>query len=478
MNKVGLLLPLVAAVLGACSTVDMGAGSGGAVGKGTASSAEMQPRVEPTLRITPGMAADQAAYLQGKQLLSAGKLEDAITAFRQSLVLNPANVDSLVGLGVAQSMSQRQPEAIMAFRQAVALQPGNAQWHANLGMALARDGQFDEAQQTLARAWAMEPGSDRIEAQYQRVSAAVREQQNVAREAAQQQAGMSRVSQDGSTGLRQVGERMFELDLDREAVVATEVAAPPLVAASVAPVAAPVVAPVGNAVEAMTASVVEPVTSAVALPPMTASSHGGASAPSMTDAARNETHDATHQPPIVIQQPTVSVAQTPHETMMQAGSPKTEIVQAPTLDKVPDPETLPFVFQGSRPGAGEPLPQAPGVSTPLQPVPAVSAPASAPQIPAATIAPAPAPMVAPVPSDTVPATTSGTMVDETVNDAAATSDAQPQAGDPVSGEVASPAALEAARQALFERRLEAARERAARTQARDAAEAAERGASR
>ncbi|MGB7301504.1 MAG: tetratricopeptide repeat protein [Burkholderiaceae bacterium] len=125
-------------------------------------------------RITNGVSPAQAAYISGKQALGQRDFGQAVEFFSSAKRLDPTLVDAYVGLGVAHSMSGSNDQAIAEFETAVRLEPENARWHSNLGMAYARTGQFVPAQQALARAWSLKPGDARIEAQLQRVTAAVK----------------------------------------------------------------------------------------------------------------------------------------------------------------------------------------------------------------------------------------------------------------------------------------------------------------
>ncbi|MFK7964945.1 MAG: hypothetical protein AB8C46_13360 [Burkholderiaceae bacterium] len=250
MKNARLLLPLFAVTLGACGTYApmVNDDQSKSIGQKVANTAATKDplttlSVEPTTRISNGVSEDRAAYLTGKSLLAEHKTDAAIDSFAKALSLNPKMVDAYVGIGIAQSMANRQPLAIAAFGEAVRLEPGKAQWRANLGMAMARNGEFQKANQELSKAWAMAPSNRRIEAQYQRVAETARLERIVAEQAAARQAqidasGMTVVTAESmGSGMRQVNKRVYELDLEPKA------ATPVVAYQQVSPVSEPAVSP-------------------------------------------------------------------------------------------------------------------------------------------------------------------------------------------------------------------------------------------
>lgn len=417
MTRPGLLLPLVAAVLGACSSMSAPVDPAGR---------SDSPRVEPMMRVTAGVPADQAAYIDGKTHLAAHRFDLAIESFRQALRLNPRHVDSLNGMGVAHSLAQRQPEAIVAFGQAVELTPDNAQWHANLGMALARDGQFEQARSVLAKAWALAPANALIEAQYQRVSASAREQELSRRQRQGQHSVAAPITSDiPRVGLRQLGERVFELDLDQPAEVTVE-----------APAGAeePVV---------VEASVTDQAPRVLAAP--------------LVDATT-----IVQESPTIVDSPTATEEMPPVQISAAADSPLGTTIEQPeqlaqsqpSVDARPDPTTLPYVYEGRR---STRLPDTSVTVSPDNAVP--NAPGLPVSEPSSTAAPA-TPLAAPATAEVEASAVDASAVEASALPADAAAQTEPSE------------ALEAARQALYQRRLEAARIRAARTQAIDDAAAA------
>jgi tetratricopeptide (TPR) repeat protein len=94
--------------------------------------------------------------------LDAGRLDEAISEFRESLRLNPDSAPTQYNLGFALSARGRRDEAIAAFQSALRIDPEYAQAHNNLGALLQLAGQPDAALDHYRRAVSLRP--DNVEA--------------------------------------------------------------------------------------------------------------------------------------------------------------------------------------------------------------------------------------------------------------------------------------------------------------------------
>jgi tetratricopeptide (TPR) repeat protein len=94
--------------------------------------------------------------------LDAGRLDEAIAEFRESLRLNRESAPTHYNLGFALTARGRRDEAIAAFEEALRLDPGYAQAHNNLGALLQLGGRADAALEHYRRAAALRP--DNVEA--------------------------------------------------------------------------------------------------------------------------------------------------------------------------------------------------------------------------------------------------------------------------------------------------------------------------
>jgi protein O-mannosyl-transferase len=86
-----------------------------------------------------------AHYNLGVAAWKAGRVEEAIGHYRQTLRLRPDYNEARNNLGVALAENGSLDEAVAEFRAYVRLFPGNAEAHNNLGLALARQGQVQPA---------------------------------------------------------------------------------------------------------------------------------------------------------------------------------------------------------------------------------------------------------------------------------------------------------------------------------------------
>jgi tetratricopeptide (TPR) repeat protein len=94
--------------------------------------------------------------------LDAGRLDEAIVHYQQSLRLNADSAPTHYNLGFAMSITGRRDEAIAQFQEAVRIDPDYAQAHNNLGALLQVAGHPDQAMAHYRRAVALRP--DNIEA--------------------------------------------------------------------------------------------------------------------------------------------------------------------------------------------------------------------------------------------------------------------------------------------------------------------------
>ena len=90
----------------------------------------------------------------------AGRVREAEVAYRQILVEQPNNADSLYLLGLIESQSGRREQAIELFRRAARIVPRNADIHRNLGLLLESLGRFGEALAPLQTAVQLNPQHD------------------------------------------------------------------------------------------------------------------------------------------------------------------------------------------------------------------------------------------------------------------------------------------------------------------------------
>ncbi len=93
-----------------------------------------------------------AWHKQGLELLDAGKIDRAITAFRRALRADEAFAEAHNDLGTAYFEKGWHAEAEKCFRQAIALKPEHAIAHANLGAALRAQARLGDSRRAFQRA--------------------------------------------------------------------------------------------------------------------------------------------------------------------------------------------------------------------------------------------------------------------------------------------------------------------------------------
>jgi Tfp pilus assembly protein PilF/4-amino-4-deoxy-L-arabinose transferase-like glycosyltransferase len=110
-----------------------------------------------------GMATSQAPhsgdawYTLGIALAGAGRLDDALAAYRRAIALEPARPEFHTNLGNLFVDRGAFDEALPFLKEAARLRPANAVYHFNLGSLLARVGRLPEAIASLEQSVALDP---------------------------------------------------------------------------------------------------------------------------------------------------------------------------------------------------------------------------------------------------------------------------------------------------------------------------------
>lgn len=105
-----------------------------------------------------------AALNQGWSYQKSGRLQEAISSYREALRLKPDLAEAWYNLGNTYKSIGQRPDAISSYREVIRLKPDLAEaWH-NLGAAYAEIGQFGDAVNCLSKAITLDP--DNAEAWY------------------------------------------------------------------------------------------------------------------------------------------------------------------------------------------------------------------------------------------------------------------------------------------------------------------------
>lgn len=110
-------------------------------------------------RIAAGPPATGVARLiaSGHELLSQGRLAEAVTVLSQALALDPEQAQVHTTLGDVLRQLGQLTEAIEHCRRAIRIDPGLAAAHSNLGNALLESGRIEEAEANYRRALSLDP---------------------------------------------------------------------------------------------------------------------------------------------------------------------------------------------------------------------------------------------------------------------------------------------------------------------------------
>jgi tetratricopeptide (TPR) repeat protein/tRNA A-37 threonylcarbamoyl transferase component Bud32 len=96
-------------------------------------------------------------YNLGIALVDAGKLDEAVAAYRRTLVLAPKYARAHVNLGIALWKQGKLDEAVASYRKAIALDPKDGAAHTNIGIVLKEQGKLDEAVAACRQAVQLDP---------------------------------------------------------------------------------------------------------------------------------------------------------------------------------------------------------------------------------------------------------------------------------------------------------------------------------
>ncbi|NEQ37163.1 MAG: tetratricopeptide repeat protein [Okeania sp. SIO3I5] len=96
-------------------------------------------------------------FAAARRYYRLGKLEKAITSYRQAIKLNPNSAWAYHNLGETLSKLQKWDEAIAAYQEAIKLNPKSASFYYNLAEAFLQQGNLDEAIAHYSKAIEIKP---------------------------------------------------------------------------------------------------------------------------------------------------------------------------------------------------------------------------------------------------------------------------------------------------------------------------------
>ncbi|NES88383.1 tetratricopeptide repeat protein [Okeania sp. SIO2B9] len=96
-------------------------------------------------------------FVAARDYYRLGKLEKAITSYRQAIKLNPNSAWSYHNLGKALTKLQKWDEAIPAYQEAIKLNPNSGSFYYNLAEAFMKQGNLDKAIANYSKAIEIKP---------------------------------------------------------------------------------------------------------------------------------------------------------------------------------------------------------------------------------------------------------------------------------------------------------------------------------
>jgi tetratricopeptide (TPR) repeat protein len=110
-----------------------------------------------TANVSMGLNNWVAQQLAGRRLFAAGRLDEAIAAYREAIRLNPSYDTAYYNMGIALMSKGLREEAMAAYRQVLHLKPDNVDALVNLGAALAQSGDLPGAIEHFKKALSLQP---------------------------------------------------------------------------------------------------------------------------------------------------------------------------------------------------------------------------------------------------------------------------------------------------------------------------------
>jgi tetratricopeptide (TPR) repeat protein len=122
-----------------------------------------------------------AHLIAAKLLLMRSRPRDAWMIYERALVVEPQNVDALMGSGLALTLLKRPDDAMQKYRRALEVDPRNADAHHALGLALATSGRESEAIPEFEETLAINPDDQDARSNLAQAQSALRNQRTTGR---------------------------------------------------------------------------------------------------------------------------------------------------------------------------------------------------------------------------------------------------------------------------------------------------------
>jgi Flp pilus assembly protein TadD len=117
---------------------------------------------EPAASVEPtGTPQDRAAKhnQKGRELFESGDLEEAISEFKNAIILDPENASYHCNLAIAYDENEQDAEALAEYLKAIALDPNDLQALLSLGYMYSEDDETEKANEVWNRILEIAPAS-------------------------------------------------------------------------------------------------------------------------------------------------------------------------------------------------------------------------------------------------------------------------------------------------------------------------------
>ncbi|MBI4531440.1 MAG: tetratricopeptide repeat protein [Candidatus Latescibacteria bacterium] len=98
------------------------------------------------------MADKTDLYIEGVTHYGAGRIDEAITCYKETITLDPSFADAYIGLAMAYEKKRMLDEAVEAAKQGIVLAPDDPLNHTTLSRLYQQKGMIPEAEEEQAKA--------------------------------------------------------------------------------------------------------------------------------------------------------------------------------------------------------------------------------------------------------------------------------------------------------------------------------------
>lgn len=101
--------------------------------------------------------AAEAYYFRANDLVTQGKLDEAIAQYQKAVETDPSYADALADLGAVYSLKKEPEKAVEVYQKAITEKPNDALYRANYARVLAQLNRIEESKSELEKAYQLNP---------------------------------------------------------------------------------------------------------------------------------------------------------------------------------------------------------------------------------------------------------------------------------------------------------------------------------